>query len=140
VREGFGHDDRALSPPGLATTGGFLSSETAEFPCIDKGLPAHLVVVLNVLDLALQIGASAASRHARFARRRQPRPKALRRRSSGEWPLLLRKLPECWQNQLNALRRLSRVTDVCPNPLLPFDTSRGPSFGLVAKGRSAPAR
>lgn len=47
----------ALTPPGFAPTGGSLSFETAEFSRIDKGLLAHHAVVLNMLDLARQVGA-----------------------------------------------------------------------------------
>lgn len=48
----------ALTPPGFAPTGGALSFETAEFSRFDEqGLLAHHTVVLDMLDLARQIGA-----------------------------------------------------------------------------------
>jgi predicted ester cyclase len=46
-----------LTPPGLAPTGGHLSFETAEFSQFRGGLLAHHTVILNMLDLARQIGA-----------------------------------------------------------------------------------
>lgn len=46
-----------LTPPGFAPTGGHLSFETAEFSHFEDGLLAHHTVVLNMLDLARQIGA-----------------------------------------------------------------------------------
>ena len=47
----------ALSPPGFAPTGGRLVFETAEFSRLEGGLLAHHTVILNMLDLARQIGA-----------------------------------------------------------------------------------
>lgn len=46
-----------LSPPGFAPTGGRLAFETAEFSRFHKGLLVHHTVVLNMLDVARQIGA-----------------------------------------------------------------------------------
>lgn len=46
-----------LNPPGFAPTGGHLEFETAEFSRFDKGLLVHHTVVLNMLDVARQIGA-----------------------------------------------------------------------------------
>lgn len=46
-----------LTPPGFAPTGGRLSFETAEFSHFEDGLLARHTVVLNMLDLARQIGA-----------------------------------------------------------------------------------
>jgi hypothetical protein len=46
-----------LTPPGFAPTRGPLSFETAEFSRFRGGLLAHHTVVLNMLDLARQIGA-----------------------------------------------------------------------------------
>jgi steroid delta-isomerase-like uncharacterized protein len=46
-----------LTPPGFAPTGGRLSFETAEFSHFENGLLARHTVVLNMLDLARQIGA-----------------------------------------------------------------------------------
>lgn len=46
-----------LTPPGFAPTGGPLSFETAEFSRFRGGLLAHHTVLLNMLDLARQIGA-----------------------------------------------------------------------------------
>jgi len=46
-----------LEPPGFAPTGGRLEFETAEFSRFDNGLLAHHTVVLNMLDVARQIGA-----------------------------------------------------------------------------------
>jgi predicted ester cyclase len=46
-----------LVPPGFAPTGGHLVFETAEFSQFKDGLLAHHTVVLNMLDLARQIGA-----------------------------------------------------------------------------------
>lgn len=47
----------ALTPPGFAPTGGAVSFETAEFSRFNNGLLTHHTVVLNMLDLARQIGA-----------------------------------------------------------------------------------
>lgn len=47
----------SLTPPGFAPTGGRLSFETAEFSHFRDGLLSHHTVVLNMLDLARQIGA-----------------------------------------------------------------------------------
>jgi predicted ester cyclase len=47
----------ALTPPGFAPTGGRLSFETAEFSHFRDGLLAQHAVVLDMLDLARQIGA-----------------------------------------------------------------------------------
>lgn len=47
----------ALTPPGFAPTGGHLTFETAEFSHFRDGLLAQHSVVLNMLDLARQIGA-----------------------------------------------------------------------------------
>jgi len=46
-----------LSPPGFAPTGGPIVFETAEFSHFDGGLLSRHSVVLNMLDLARQIGA-----------------------------------------------------------------------------------
>lgn len=46
-----------LTPPGFAPTGGPLIFETAEFSRFKGGLLAYHTVVLNMLDLARQIGA-----------------------------------------------------------------------------------
>lgn len=46
-----------LTPPGFAPTGGRLSFESAEFSHFEDGLLARHTVVLNMLDLARQIGA-----------------------------------------------------------------------------------
>lgn len=46
-----------LTPPGFAPTRGRLSFETAEFSTIRDGLLSRHTVVLNMLDLARQIGA-----------------------------------------------------------------------------------
>lgn len=46
-----------LTPPGFAPTGGCLIFETAEFSHFEGGLLAHHTVILNMLDLARQIGA-----------------------------------------------------------------------------------
>jgi predicted ester cyclase len=46
-----------LTPPGFAPTGGRLSFETAEFSHFRNGLLAQHTVVLNMLDMARQIGA-----------------------------------------------------------------------------------
>ena len=46
-----------LSPPGFAPTNGPLVFETAEFSRFRDGLLVHHVVVLDMLDLARQIGA-----------------------------------------------------------------------------------
>lgn len=46
-----------LNPPGFAPTGGRLSFETAEFSHFEGGLLSRHTVVLNMLDLARQIGA-----------------------------------------------------------------------------------
>jgi predicted ester cyclase len=47
----------ALKPPGFAPTGGRLSFETAEFSQFEGGLLARHKVILDMLDLARQIGA-----------------------------------------------------------------------------------
>lgn len=47
----------SLTPPGFAPTGGRLVFETAEFSHFKNGLLARHTVVLNMLDLARQIGA-----------------------------------------------------------------------------------
>lgn len=47
-----------LTPPGFAPTGGHLAFETAEFSSFGNGLLAHHIVVLNMLDVARQIGAA----------------------------------------------------------------------------------
>jgi predicted ester cyclase len=46
-----------LTPPGFAPTGGPLAFETAEFSHFRDGLLARHTVVLNMLELARQIGA-----------------------------------------------------------------------------------
>lgn len=46
-----------LTPPGFAPTGGHLEFETAEFSRFENGLLGHHIVVLNMLDVARQIGA-----------------------------------------------------------------------------------
>jgi predicted ester cyclase len=46
-----------LTPPGFAPTGGHLAFETAEFSYFKDGLLARHTVILNMLDLARQIGA-----------------------------------------------------------------------------------
>jgi predicted ester cyclase len=46
-----------LTPPGFAPTGGHLRFETAEFSQFEDGLLARHTVVLNMLELARQIGA-----------------------------------------------------------------------------------
>ena len=46
-----------LTPPGFAPTGGQLSFETAEFSQFEDELLSRHTVVLNMLDLARQIGA-----------------------------------------------------------------------------------
>lgn len=46
-----------LDPPGFAPTEGRLSFETAEFSTFEDGLLARHTVVLDMLDLARQIGA-----------------------------------------------------------------------------------
>ena len=46
-----------LTPPGFAPTGGRLRFETAEFSHFEGGLLARHTVVLNMLDLARQVGA-----------------------------------------------------------------------------------
>jgi len=46
-----------LTPPGFAPTGGHLSFETAEFSRFEGGLLARHTVILDMLDLARQIGA-----------------------------------------------------------------------------------
>lgn len=51
----------AMTPPGFAPTGGHLSFETAEFSRFENGLLAHHVVVLNMLDVARQIGAAPSA-------------------------------------------------------------------------------
>lgn len=50
-----------LTPPGFAPTGGHLEFETAEFSRFENGLLAHHIVVLNMLDVARQIGAVPAA-------------------------------------------------------------------------------
>ncbi len=47
----------SLTPPGFAPTGGLVTYETAEFSRFRAGLLAHHTVVLDMLDLARQIGA-----------------------------------------------------------------------------------
>jgi len=47
----------SLTPPGFAPTGGRVTFETAEFSRFRDGLLAHHIVVLDMLDLARQIGA-----------------------------------------------------------------------------------
>lgn len=47
----------ALTPPGFAPTGGALCFETAEFSRFEDGLLTRHTVVLDMLDLARQIGA-----------------------------------------------------------------------------------
>lgn len=51
----------ALIPPGFAPTGGRLTFETAEFSRLRGGLLSEHVVVLDMLDLARQIGAMPAA-------------------------------------------------------------------------------
>ncbi len=46
-----------LTPPGFAPTGGHLSFETAEFSRFEGGLLSRHTVILDMLDLARQIGA-----------------------------------------------------------------------------------
>jgi predicted ester cyclase len=46
-----------LNPPGFAPTRSHLAFETAEFSRFNKGLLTHHTVVLNMLDVARQIGA-----------------------------------------------------------------------------------
>lgn len=46
-----------LTPPGFAPTGGLVEFETAEFSHIKDGLLARHTVILDMLDLARQIGA-----------------------------------------------------------------------------------
>ena len=46
-----------LTPPGFAPTGGRLSFETTDFSQFDRCLLSRQIVVLNMLDLARQIGA-----------------------------------------------------------------------------------
>lgn len=46
-----------LTPPGFAPTGGPIEFESAEFSRIEGGLLARHTVVLNMLELARQIGA-----------------------------------------------------------------------------------
>lgn len=46
-----------LTPPGFAPTRGHLAFETAEFSRFENGLLAHHKVVLDMLDVARQIGA-----------------------------------------------------------------------------------
>jgi predicted ester cyclase len=50
-----------LSPPGFAPTGKPVAFETAEFSRIRNGLLCQHTVVLNMLDLARQIGAAPKS-------------------------------------------------------------------------------
>ena len=52
-----GRMEGSLTPPGFAPTHGQLSFETAEFSSFADNLLIHHVVVLNMLDLARQIGA-----------------------------------------------------------------------------------
>lgn len=52
-----GRMEGGLNPPGFAATNQNLSFETAEFSTIVDGLLARHIVVLNMLDLARQIGA-----------------------------------------------------------------------------------
>jgi predicted ester cyclase len=47
----------SLTPPGFAPTGGVVTFETAEFSRFRNGLLAQHIVVLDMLDLARQIGA-----------------------------------------------------------------------------------
>ncbi len=47
----------ALTPPGFAPTGGRVGFETAEFSQFDNGLLARHTVVMNMLEVARQIGA-----------------------------------------------------------------------------------
>lgn len=46
-----------MTPPGFAPTGGHIAFETAEFSHFEGGLLARHDVVLNMLDVARQIGA-----------------------------------------------------------------------------------
>jgi predicted ester cyclase len=46
-----------LTPPGFAPTGGHLTFETAEFSQFENGLLARHTVVMNMLEVARQIGA-----------------------------------------------------------------------------------
>ena len=57
-----------LTPPGFAPTGGPVAFETAEFSRFQGNLLLHHTVVLNMLDLARQIGAvpKAGSRAERI--------------------------------------------------------------------------
>ncbi len=50
-----------LDPPGFAPTGTSVQFETAEFSRFRDGLLCHHTVILNMLDLARQIGASPTS-------------------------------------------------------------------------------
>lgn len=52
-----GRMEGGLNPPGFAATNQNLSFETAEFSTIADGLLTRHIVVLNMLDLARQIGA-----------------------------------------------------------------------------------
>lgn len=47
----------SLTPPGFAPTGGVVTFETAEFSRFRDGALAHHTVILDMLDLARQIGA-----------------------------------------------------------------------------------
>lgn len=47
----------SLTPPGFAPTGSYLAFETAEFSQFRDGLLAHHAAILNMLELARQIGA-----------------------------------------------------------------------------------
>ena len=46
-----------LTPPGFAPTGALLTFETAEFSQFENGLLARHTVVMNMLEIARQIGA-----------------------------------------------------------------------------------
>jgi predicted ester cyclase len=71
-----------LNPPGFAPTGKTVEFETAEFSRFRDGLLCHHTVILNMLDLARQIGAAPTSgglaerlgvRFQHFAARRMKR-------------------------------------------------------------------
>lgn len=47
----------SLTPPGFAPTGGHLAFETAEFSQFEGGLLARHTVIMNMLEVARQIGA-----------------------------------------------------------------------------------
>ena len=47
----------SLTPPGFAPTGGHLAFETAEFSQFENGLLARHTVIMNMLEVARQIGA-----------------------------------------------------------------------------------